>query len=168
MIIILSCLSALLLFSSCSKNNNITNNSSVNNGTDSIVSAATTGDMKDGQYRAEYREFDDHGWKDYVVVTVSGGKYTSVEFDSLNREDGRKKSEDKEYMNAYPKDGNFVKPDEYTKRLAQALVEKQDAEKIDTIATATTSSESFKKLVNALTINIKRGKTETVIVENQV
>lgn len=122
--------------------------------------------MKDGEYRAEYKNYDNHGWKDYVVVTVVGGMITDVEYDAMNKEDSRKKSEDSEYLNAYPSDADYVKPDEYTVQLENDLVAKQDIEQVDVIATATTSSESFKKLVNALMTNIKRGKTDTVIVDN--
>ena len=52
------------------------------------------------------------------------------------------------------------------KKLSQSLVEQQDVEKVDAIAGATTSSNDFKTLVNALKNNMKNGKTKTVVVDN--
>ncbi len=126
----------------------------------------TQAELKDGEYRAEFKNYDDHGWKDYVTITVSDGKYTACEYDAVNEEDGRKKSEDADYASAYPEDGEYVKPAEYTVRLEEDFIDKQDIESVDMITTATTASNSFKKLVSALEVNIKRGKTDTVIVDN--
>ncbi len=126
----------------------------------------STDTMQDGTYRAENKNYDSHGWKDYVVVTIKDGRYSSVEFDSVN-ENGAKKSEDEEYLAAYPSDTDYVKPDEYVKRLPEDLLEKQDIDQVDVIATATQSSESFKKLVEALDNSMKKGDTDTVLVENE-
>lgn len=145
--ILITLLSLTVLFSACSGNK-----------------SGTSAQFKDGEYKAEFKDYDARGWKDYVTVTVSGGKITVVDYDMLNKDDGRKKSEDQNYAKAYPENGEFVKPSEYTKQLEDALIEKQDVEKVDIIATATTSSESFKKLVSALKTNMLRGKTDTVIV----
>ena len=90
------------------------------------------------------------------------GKYESVEFDAVDK-DGKKKSEDQEYMAAYPSDKEYVKPDEYSKRLPEDLIKKQNIEDVDVIATATTSSQSFKKLVTSLKDNINKGITDTFI-----
>ena len=54
-----------------------------------------SGSYKDGTYKAQYKNADDHGWTEYVTVTVSGGKFTAVEFDALN-EDGGNKTADEE------------------------------------------------------------------------
>lgn len=48
--------------------------------------------MKDGTYKAQFKDYDDHGWKDYVSITVKDGKTTDVDYDSMNA-DGTKKSE---------------------------------------------------------------------------
>lgn len=52
--------------------------------------------MKDGTYKAQFKDYDDHGWKDYVSITVKDGKITDVDYDSMNA-DGTKKSEDQAY-----------------------------------------------------------------------
>ena len=150
--LILSATIPAVIFSACSSQNG--------------ASMSGNTELKDGEYRAEYKDYDDHGWKDYVTITVSDGKYTACEYDAVNKDDGRKKSEDKEYASAYPKDGGYVKPEEYTTRLEEDFIEKQNISSVDVIATATNSSESFKKLVGALEVNIKRGKTDTVIIDN--
>ena len=127
-----------------------------------FVGCNSTATMKDGTYRAEAKDYDSHGWKEYVVVTIKDGKYESVEFDAVDK-DGKKKSEDQEYMAAYPSDKEYVKPDEYSKRLPEDLIKKQNIEDVDVIATATTSSQSFKKLVTSLKDNINKGITDTFI-----
>ena len=66
-------------------------------------------------------------------------------------------------MAAYPSDKEYVKPDEYSKRLPEDLIKKQNIEDVDVIATATTSSQSFKKLVTSLKDNINKGITDTFI-----
>lgn len=128
-----------------------------------LVGCTGSDTMQDGTYRAEMGDYDSHGWKDYVVVTVKDGKYSTVEFDSINK-DNQKKSADEEYAKAYPTTQEWVKPAEYTKQLPEKLMSTQDIEKVDTIATATTSTDSFKKLVTELNKSIKKGKTDTVIV----
>ncbi len=119
--------------------------------------------FKDGVYHAEVAEFDDHGWKDYVDVTVEGGKITAVEYDSLNAEDGHKKTEDEAYKEAYESAFPDVNPADTAAKLAADLIAKQDVAKVDTVAGATNSSDSFKALVGALAENMKNGDTTPVI-----
>ena len=57
-------------------------------------------------------------------------------------------------------------PADYMKKLGDSLIEKQNADQVDTIAGATSSSNDFKKLVAALKSNMEKGKTDTVIVDN--
>ncbi len=121
--------------------------------------------FKDGSYRAEMKDFDDHGWKDYVNVTVADGKITEVESDSLNSEDGHKKSEDEAYKEAYIGAGFETYPAATSEKLESGLIEKQDINQVDTVAGATHSSDTFKKLVKALEENMKKGDTNTVICE---
>ena len=78
---------------------------------------------KDGSYRAEAKDFDDHGWKEYINVTVKD-----------------------------------------TEKLEKSLVEKQDASKVDTVAGATNSTNSFKQMMKELEKNMKKGDTNTVTV----
>jgi len=121
--------------------------------------------LKDGAYHAENAEYDDHGWKAYVDVTVEGGKITAVQYDYVNSEDGRKKTEDEAYKEAYVGAGFETYPADYSAKLAADLIAKQDITKVDTVAGATTSSDSFKALVGALEENMKNGDTTPVIYE---
>lgn len=51
---------------------------------------------------------------------------------------------------------------EFYPALEKSLVEKQDGSKIDAVAGATTSSDSMKKLYQALIANMKKGDTAEV------
>ena len=125
--------------------------------------AKETATFKDGTYHIERAEFDDHGWKEYVDVTVEGGKITAVEYDSLNVEDGHKKTEDEAYKEAYTGAGFETYPAATADALEADLIAKQDAAKVDTVAGATHSSDGFKELVLALAENMKNGDTAPVI-----
>ena len=118
--------------------------------------------MTDGEYRAEFSEGDDHGWKDYVVVTVADGKIASVEFDSAN-EEGQKKTESDWYKEAMePVAGTY--PGKFFPELEEQYMEKQDSSKMDAIAGATMSSDSVKVLLAEAEKQIKEGKPGTYVV----
>ena len=51
---------------------------------------------QDGVYHAEFKDYDSHGWKEYVDVQVQDNKVTVLTFDGVNA-DGDKKSEDEDY-----------------------------------------------------------------------
>lgn len=119
---------------------------------------------KDGTYHAEAKDFDEHGWKEYVNVTVADGKITEVEFDALSEEDGSKKTDNQEYKDAYLGAGFDTYPADYTEKLEKALIEKQDAAQVDAVAGATHSSDFFKELMKALDANMKKGDTNAVLV----
>lgn len=127
-----------------------------------ILSGCSAG-MKDGTYKAEYKSYDDHGWKDYVSITVSGGKITAVDYDSLN-EAGEKKSADTAYREQMEPVSKTY-PEKFSKELEDQLVDKQDVKKVDAVAGATTSSNAFKILATEALSAAKSGKTDTVTVE---
>ncbi len=116
---------------------------------------------KDGTYRAEAAEYS-HGWKDYVVVTVAGGKVTVDEFDSVN-ETGDKKSLDPSYREAMePVSGTY--PEKFIPEIVAEYAAKGSVDKMDNITGATNSTNSFKTLVTAALGNAKSGVTETAVV----
>ena len=43
-----------------------------------LMTGCSPADYRDGSYRAEAADFDQSGWKDYVQLTVSGGKVTEI------------------------------------------------------------------------------------------
>lgn len=128
-----------------------------------------TAKMQDGTYRAEMKE-GSHGWKDYVELTVRNGKIETVVYDAVN-DDGQKKTQDEDYKKSMM-EGNKnadlpeTYPADFTKKLADSLIEKQDVAKVDAVAGATTSSKDFKTLVEALKDHMSKGDTDTVVVDN--
>ena len=124
--------------------------------------AGCSSGMKDGTYKAEYKDFDGNGWKDYVTITVEAGKITAVDYDSLN-EEGAKKSEDASYAETMESiSGTY--PEKFYKQMEDQLIEEQDLKKVDAVAGATTSSNDFKILAMEAIKNAKSGNTETAVV----
>lgn len=128
-----------------------------------MLVGCTSKSMKDGTYKAEFSTPDDHGWTEYVEITVKGEKITEVNFDGKNA-DGAKKSEDAAYEQAMKDAGSATWPKDFYSKLATSLVDKQDISKIDKVAGATTSSDDFIKLVKALSNKMSKGDTATEMV----
>ena len=74
------------------------------------------------------------------------------------------KSQDQEYEEAMKNGGSTVGPIEFYPAYEKELLDKQDAEKIDAVATATTSGDNLKSLMTALKKNMQKGDTSEVIV----
>lgn len=119
--------------------------------------------LKDGKYRAEASDFDQRGWKPFVEIEVSGGKITAVTYDYISKE-GKLKTEDAEY-NKSMEEKTKTNPIKYTKELEDALIEKQDANAVDTVTGATHSSDNFRKLATKAIENAEAGNTEVGTVE---
>lgn len=120
--------------------------------------AAGASALKDGKYRAEYDKEDTKGWKAFTEIEVKGGKVVSAKYDYV-KPDGSLKSQDKAYNDAM-KAKSGTNPAEYTVKLANALVEKQDATKVDKVTGATHSWEYFKEMADKL-IKEKASKGDT-------
>lgn len=123
--------------------------------------AKTAADFKDGTYRAEFAAADDHGWTDYIEITVESGKITKAVVDSVNSE-GDRKSENEAYNQAMKDAGSETWPSEFFPELESQIMDKQDGTAIDGVAGATTSSDATKTLYKALINNMVQGNTETV------
>lgn len=119
---------------------------------------------RDGTYRAEADRYDDHGWKEYLVLTVKDGAITQAEFDAVNAE-GVKKTEDAGYEQAYLDADLGTWPADTAQRLEEALISTQKADEVDTVAGATWSSNSFRKLAAALEKPMEKGSREIVTVD---
>ena len=65
--------------------------------------------FQDGTYKAVYAQADDHGWTEYLTLTVEDGKIVSADFDAEN-DDGAKKSENTEYNEAMKNAGSKTWP----------------------------------------------------------
>ena len=118
--------------------------------------------LKDGTYRAVQAAADEHGWTEFLEVTVSGGKITAVDFDALNA-DGDRKSENQEYIDTMVNYGGTTSPDKFYKELEDALIAKQNGG-FDAVAGATVSSDSMRKLYAALAPKMEKGDTTEAVV----
>jgi|LSQX01.3.fsa_nt_gb major membrane immunogen (membrane-anchored lipoprotein) len=103
-------------------------------------------ELSDGVFEAEEEDFDDHGWKGIVSVTVENGEITEVDFDEVN-EDGDLKSEDTDYSEKM-KEQKGVTPAEAYEEFESSLIEKQSIEQLDGVSGATASFDKFKGLVD--------------------
>ena len=117
--------------------------------------------LQNGYYTAQAAEFS-HGWKEFVTITVRGGRITAVGYNAIN-ESGFVKSWDNDYMNAM-KSVTGTYPNEYTRSYAAQMLERQDAD-IDAISGATSSAGSFRKLAEAVLDQSRQGNSQTVIVD---
>lgn len=104
--------------------------------------------MQNGFYTAEARDFDDKGWKEYVTIYVSGNTIITVDYNAKNAS-GFIKSWDMEYMRKMnASDGTY--PNKYTREYAEALLNRQEPDKVDAISGATHSHVSFQQLAKAV------------------
>lgn len=126
------------------KNFNELANAALENAKKGEAKEAVVNFYKDGVYKAEYKDFDERGWKSFVEIEVKGNAITKVTFDDINK-DGKLKSEDDGYKAAMePKEGTY--PEKYTSELEKALVDKQILGNVDAVTGATSSSKSFQTL----------------------
>lgn len=118
--------------------------------------------MQDGYYTAEAAEFDEKGWKEYITIYVSSEKIVTVEYDAKNQS-GFVKSWDMEYMRVMDKvSGTY--PSQYSRAYVEALVSRQDPQKVDAVAGATTSYHSFVVLAQAAVNQALQGDKNVVLV----
>ncbi|MEG1783109.1 MAG: hypothetical protein RR253_07665, partial [Oscillospiraceae bacterium] len=121
--------------------------------------------LTDGTYRAEFKDFDTHGWKDFVEVTVLDGELHQVVYDSLNSEKSVLKSEDESYKNQMESIiGTY--PAKYNKDLINQFIESGKVSAVDIVAGATQSTGNFKTLMITAMESAQKGDTETKIVDN--
>ena len=118
--------------------------------------------LKDGYYTAEAAAFDEHGWKEYVTICVSGGRIILIEYNAFNTS-GFIKSWDMNYMRMMnAADGTY--PNAYTRYYAGQMLGRQGTAGIDSISGATNSYRSFLKLAEAALENARQGNAETMLV----
>ena len=123
----------------------------------------------DGTYKAEFKDFDENGWKDYVVIDVIKGVPTLVEYDSIHKDDPKKKRSSNKELGDKMKESTGT----YTfKEVEQQLIQNfakanQDVLKVENVAGATVSTNNFKLLAGEIlaTIAAEGDTSETLIVE---
>ncbi len=118
--------------------------------------------LQDGYYTAQALEFS-HGWKEYITIMVKGGKIVSVEYNAENPS-GFIKSWDNAYMqNMLHSNGTY--PNEYTRYYAGQFLEGQGKEEIDALTGATSSYNSFQKLMAAVLEQAQEGDSSIAVVD---
>jgi major membrane immunogen (membrane-anchored lipoprotein) len=114
---------------------------------------------EDGVYKVEAEDFDSHGWKPTLELTIKDHNIAGVDFDYVNP-DGKLKSTDEEYKAAMEAQSGTY-PEKYMAELEQQLIDKQQIGAVDAISGATHSSENFHALVEyALDDLAEIGQTE--------
>lgn len=120
-------------------------------------------EMQDGYYTAEMAAFDDYGWKEFLTIYVRDTKIVTVEYNAKNAS-GLIKSWDMDYMREMDAvDGTY--PNEYTRIYADALLSRQDPERVDAVAGATHSHHTFQQLAQAVIARAKAGDNSIAYVE---
>lgn len=131
----------------------------------SACSSESLSNLKDGKYRAEFKEYDAYGWKDYIELTVVDKELSEVVFDAVQIETGNLKSADESYKNQMePIVGTY--PAKYNKDIINQFIDSGKVSAVDVVAGATQSTGNFKTLMLAIIPSVQNGKTETVIVDN--
>lgn len=161
---------AVVLLAACSSDNDdtaassstTTDSSTVVSSDSTVSSSSHAGTYQNGEYRAEAAEYS-NGYKEYVAITIADGKISKAEFNAVN-ESGDLKTDDEDYKeNMEAQSGTY--PEEYMKKLAEELVDKQSTEGVEAVTGATHSSSDFKILADAAIANAEKGDTTTAIVE---
>lgn len=112
-------------------------------------------ELQDGYYTAIAAEFDEHGWKEYLIICVSDKRIVTVEYNAKNAS-GLIKSWDMQYMRTMNEtDGTY--PNEYTRAYSDALLSRQDPAQVDMITGATHSHNTFLLLAEAAIAQAKIG-----------
>lgn len=120
-------------------------------------------EMQDGYYTAEAKKFGKTGWKEYITIYVSNNRIITIEFDGKNSS-GFIKSWDVDYMRKMNKtDGTY--PNKYSREYAEALLNKQNPDRVEAITGATHSHPSFQMLAHAAMQQAKRGDKSVVFVD---
>jgi major membrane immunogen (membrane-anchored lipoprotein) len=130
------------------------------------ITVNAEGKLKDGVYKLAEKNFDSHGWKQYINMTVKGGKITKVDYNFLDK-NGKKKSENAGYEKAM-KAKSGVGPKEYIPALEKSLVKSQNAAGVSAVSGATESTEAFKAYAAQLINAAQKGDTTPIKVDNLV
>lgn len=128
------------------------------------TSCASEPFYQDGEYTAEFADYDARGYKDFIHVTVKDRAVVEIDFDAKNA-DGALKSEDENYAEDMEKVQSTY-PQKYAADLSNQYLDTQEAAKVDAVAGATYSSDCFKALFAALEKNMLKGDTDTLVVDN--
>lgn len=120
---------------------------------------------EDGTYRLEEQNFGETGWKESLELIVEDGQIQEANWSSVD-ENGNEKIEDENYQESMSNVAG-VGPQDYIPELEGQIIETQDAETIEVVTGATSTSEKFQDYAQQLVAAAEEGNTETIEVDNQ-
>lgn len=130
------------------------------------IEIENTNELIDGEYSLSEKNIDQTGWKTELTITVEDGKITESDFVYLN-EDGELKIDDDEYQEQMA-DISGTGPQDFIPELNEALVETQDANAVEVVSGATSSSKSFQMYAAQLINAAQKGDTTPIEIDNIV
>lgn len=115
--------------------------------------------LVDGTYEIKDTEYDE-GYLEGLTMTVTDGEVSDAKWSSVD-EDGNEKIEDEDYQELMTEHAG-VGPQEFMPELEDQLVEKQDAEEIEAVSGATSTSAKFKEYAEELLKAAEEGNTDVI------
>jgi major membrane immunogen (membrane-anchored lipoprotein) len=159
----------IMMLAACGSNENATKSNTEKKASGSSEPAAAKliagAPLKDGTYSLKEKDFDSHGWKATLAITVKGGKITKADYNYLDK-NGKLKSKNAAYEKAM-KAKSGIGPKEYIPKLNKALVASQDAQQVEVVSGATESSDHFINYAQQLIQAAQKGDTTPIVVDAQ-
>ncbi len=129
-----------------------------------LIGCSNNSTYKDGTYSAEFKDFDSRGYKSFMKITVTNNTVSDIVFDGVNKQDDLRNNDAD-----YAKEMEAVQetyPEKFSADLINQYMDTQDIEKVDAIAGATYSSESFIALFKALEKPMQDGDETLIQIDN--
>lgn len=123
------------------------------------------GDLEDGSYRIEDKNFGETGWKEALEIVVDGGEITDATWESVD-EDGNDKIDDEDYQETM-ENTDDIGPQDFIPALEDSLVDEQDPSDVEVVSGATHTSEKFQDYAQQLVDAAKDGDTDTIEIDNE-
>lgn len=131
--------------------------------TESSAKVVAGGELKDGTYKLEEKNYS-NGYRAVFEMVVKDGKITESKYDNIN-EKGDSKTKDAEYnKNMDAKAG--TSPEKFIPELNEQFVKAQSAGGVEVVTGATHSSESFQNYAQQLIQAAQAGNTDTIEIDN--
>lgn len=153
---------AVTAFTGCSKPASTSGTKTGGDNNKETSAPASSANLKDGKYSAEFDHVDGKGWKPFLNIEVKDGKITTADFNYKNP-DGKLKTEDKDYEKNM-KAKNNIGPVEYIPKYNDNIIKKQSAD-IDAVTGATHSGDNVKALLKALLDKAAKGDTAKAVLK---
>ncbi len=107
--------------------------------------------LTDGVYTARFADFDENGWKEYVVLKIKNGKVTVNEFDAISEADETAWRSSDTALSDRMREATGLSYSDAVSALSEHWEKAgNDVTKVDNVAGATVSSNNFKLLVGQL------------------